>query len=358
MASTHTDQGGNTVIGSCIDSATLAQVRALAHEQDYCVTPFVPTPLYGDRPTYIYHAAIRDPDDDTRVVGGIGIVFDSEPELFAMLRGGLGNKVGTQALFMDRQGRVISSTDPRRPAGTTLELDPALLALPRGSTASRIVIHDGHYAILGCAASSGYREFKVSDGYCEDVLAVVFQTFGEVRERVGAGHKRDIVMKSDLTERGGQEFATFLIDGALFALPAEQVLEARSASKLSPVPRGDNKARIGMLGLEGDGTSHGTVWVFDLGHLLRGVPSVIDKSSQVIMVRHGEQSIGLLVNALHGVPEFSEDQIMPSPFAGPGPGALVTHFIKANRGSLLIQVIHVGNLFSALLHRDPAAQAG
>ena len=203
VASTQPDQEGGTVLGTFIEADTLAQVRALRSEQDYCVTPFAPSPLYGGRPTYVYHAAIRDPDDDAGVVGGIGIVFDSKPELDAMLRSGLGHKAGINALFVDRRGCVIASTDPTRPVGTRLEMDQTLLALPNGSSASRIVIHDGHYAIMGCTVSSGYREFKVSDGYREDVLALVFDSFGEVRERPGVGHQGHTVLQSDLTAIGG-----------------------------------------------------------------------------------------------------------------------------------------------------------
>jgi len=355
VASTQPDQDGGTVLGTFIETDTLAQVRALRSEQDYCVTPFAPSPLYGGRPTYVYHAAIRDPDDDASVVGGIGIVFDSAPELDAMLRSGLGTKVGMNALFVDRRGCVIASTDPTRPVGTRLELDQTLLALPNGSSASRIVIHDGQYAIMGCTVSSGYREFKVSDGYREDVLAVVFDSFGEVRERPGAGHQGNTVLQSDLTAIGGVEFATFFIDGALFALPAEHVLEALPASKISTVSRGERKACIGLLGLQHEAVNNGSVWVFDLGYLLHGQPSVIGKSSQVIIVRYCGQTIGLLVDALHDVPEFNQSQIMHSPFTGHAEGTLVKHFIKANGGQLLIQTVDVSSLFAALMNRKAMA---
>jgi len=215
------------------------------------------------------------------VVGGIGIVFDSKPELDAMLRSGLGNKAGINALFVDRQGGVIASTDPTRPVGTALKLDPALLALQSGSSASRIVIHDGYYAIMGCTVCSGYREFKVSDGYRDDVLAVVFDSFGEVRERSGVGHQGSTVLQSDLNATGGCELATFFIDGALFALPAEHVLEAPPASKMSTVSRGERKACVGRLGLQHEAVNQGSVWVFDLSYLLHGRPCIIDKRSQV-----------------------------------------------------------------------------
>ena len=155
---------------------------------------------------------------------------------------------------------------------------------------------------------------------------------------------------------GGREFATFFIDGSLFALPAEHVLEALSASKISAVSRAERKACIGLLALQSEAENHGSVWVFDLGYLLRGMPSMIDKSSQVIIVRYGAQTIGLLVDALHGVPEFNAAQIMPSPFAGRADGALVKYFIKANGGQLLIQAVDVSSLFAVLMIREGVVQ--
>jgi chemotaxis signal transduction protein len=355
VATSHQDADGHAVVGTSIDASTLAQVHALRSEQDYCVTPFAPTVLYGDRPTYIYHAAIRHPDDDTVVVGGIGIVFDAETEFLAMLRGGLGNKSDANALFVDRAGTVISSTDLRRPVGSTLDIDPALLSLPNGSSGSRIVLHDGHYAIMGCTASHGYREFKVSDGYREDVLAVVFSSFGEVRERLGAGIKGNAAVTPNLAATGNREFATFFVDATLFALPAEHVLEALPASQISSVSRGNREARIGLLGLQHQTAGQGSVWVYDLGYLIHNRPATIAPNSQVIIVRHGGQTFGLLVDALHGVPEFNASQIMPNPFVGHPDASLVKQLIKANGGQLLIHAVDISSLVGLLTQRELAA---
>ncbi|MGH8807324.1 MAG: chemotaxis protein CheW [Noviherbaspirillum sp.] len=352
VASTNPMDQDVSVVGTHIDGPTLDEVRALRSEQDYYVTPFEVTSLYEQRPTYIYHAAIRDPGNQSRVVGGIGIVFDSEPEFAAMLRGALADKEGASALFIDRSGRVISSTDPARPVGTQFDLDPALLALKNGSSASRIVLHDDHYAIMGVSASNGYREFKVSDGYKEDVLAVVFDMFGEVRERGGVARREDAVLESGLNASGGHEYATFFIDGMLFALPAGNVLEALPASEVSTVSMGGRSERIGVLAQQRAGESKTFVWVFDLRHLMRGVPSPIDGGSQVIIVRHNGQDIGLLVDELHGVPEFRASQIMPTPFAADAGGLLVKQVIQANEGRVLIQALDVAQLYACL--RDPS----
>lgn len=119
--------------------------------------------------------------------------------------------------------------------------------------------------------------------------------------------------------------------------------------------RSERKACIGLLGLQHEAVNNGSVWVFDLGYLLHGQPSVIDKSSQVIIVRYCGQTIGLLVDALHDVPAFNQSQIMHSPFTGQADGTLVKHFIKANGGQLLIQTVDVSSLFAALMNRKAMA---
>ncbi len=352
VACSHPEAGDSTMLGTQVDSATLYRVKALRTEQDYCVTPFSPSVLYEGRPTYVYHAAVRDPANPAQVVGGIGIIFDAEPEFRAMLQGGLATQPSMGALFVDRQGRVISSTDPTRPVGSVFPIDRTLSELPAGKSVSRIVIHDGHYAVMGCTASCGYREFKVSDGYQEDVLAVVFDTLGAVRDTNGGGEKVEAVLWPQPVGPAGLEYATFFIDGALFALPAQHVQEAVTASKIRAVSAGERGGRIGLLGLQREGAEAGIVWVFDLRYHLRGVPARIGRGSQVIIVRHEDREIGLLVDELHGVPEFDPRQVMPMPYGQDGERALVTHFIKANDGLVLIQAIDVRALFSSLVTRD------
>ncbi|GIZ53085.1 chemotaxis protein CheW [Noviherbaspirillum aridicola] len=349
VASTNGQEGGIPVAGTRIDDDTLSAVRALRSEQDYHVSPFRASPLYGGRPTYIYHAAIRAPGDDASVVGGIGIVFDSGPEFAAMLRGALADKPGMIGFFIDRGGRVIASTDPGRPAGSRLDIDPALLALPNGSSESRIVLHDGHYAIMGCTVSSGYREFKVSDGYRDDVIAVVFDLFGEVREH-GVARREDALLQSGVNT-GGIEYATFFVDGMLFAVPAASVVEALPASEVSTVSMGGRSERIGVIGLQRESGSRDFVWVFDLHHMMRGSPARIDGGSQVIVMRHDGHEIGVLVDDLHAVPEFQPEQIAPTPFASNADGLLVKQVIQANHGHTLVQALDVAQLFACL--RDP-----
>jgi chemotaxis signal transduction protein len=352
------DRNGQVIARSCrggepgparIDAGTLERVRALPDDQAYHVSAFEPSPFYGGRPTYIYHAAVRDPHNERQVVGGIGIVFDSAREFQAMLQGSLSQDSGISAYFVDRAGRIISSTASAHPAGNTLALDSSLRQLPCGRSVSRVVEHEGQYAVMGCAASQGYREFKVSDGYEDDVLAVVFMPLGAVRQDRGLHPAESTVIEDGSFAADGQArqtYATFQSGGNLLALPAIHVLEALPINALSARIPGGPQGRVGMLAPQNNSQIRHFVWVFDLGWLLLGRPSPQDSNSQIVIVRQGLHTVGLLVDALHAVPEFADTQLMPSPF---GTGhKLVSHFIKANGGQLLIQLLDPAPLFERL----------
>ncbi|WPB55242.1 chemotaxis protein CheW [Xylophilus sp. GOD-11R] len=357
------ERPGMPVVGAGIAAQTLSSVLALRTAQDYHVSPFEPTGLYGDADTYVYHAAIRDLADPGRIVGGIGIVFDSTPEFLNMLRAGLAGKSETKskALYVARDGRILSSTDPTRQVGTRLALDADLLALPAGRGASRITEHDGQYGIVACTASSGYREFKTSDGYQEDVLAVVFETFGAVRSGAGLADRSALRIDTDATRAAGTEYATFFCRESLYAIAALHVLEAVPYSDVRPTPLGGG-GRIGILGLQRAELNHRFMWVYDLAQLIGADASRVTGNSQVLVLRHGAHTIGLLVDDLHAVPQFAPAQIIRTPLAVSGQSMLVTEVIKANRGELLIQAVDIPRLFAWLIDGiepgdDPAGGA-
>jgi chemotaxis signal transduction protein len=325
-----------------IDPGVLEQVLALPTEQDYYVTPFAPCALYGGQPTYVYHAAIRAPGNDTEVVGGIGIVFDAGTELSAMLRGGLGEAENVHAFFVDRSGTILASTDPMRGIGAQLEINAPMLALPNGESASTILTHDGHYSIAGCTVSHGYREFKVTDGYSADVVAVVIESFGPVQDSMARTVPQ---LGGDISSDSGDEFATFFVGESLFAIAAARVREAKSAASLRPVSMGATAGRIGILSVD---AGEGVVWVFDLGMLLYGEASRITTESQVIVVQHGAQTLGLLVGELHGVARFGAGQIVPTPIAATGAAMFVKEVVSAGEDATLIQIVDVVPLLSSV----------
>src|SRR5690606_17973893 len=61
------------------------------------------------------HAALRSGGDTGTLLGGIGLVFDSEVELSAMLDGALAGKPHSHACYVDRHGRVIAASSEGDP---------------------------------------------------------------------------------------------------------------------------------------------------------------------------------------------------------------------------------------------------
>jgi chemotaxis signal transduction protein len=338
--------GGQDAVGGSIAAETLGRVCALRSELDHYPQPFAPSPLYGGEATFIYHAAIRHPEQGATVIGGIGIVFDARPELLNMLLSGVAARPSMQACFVTPSGRVLASTDAACAPGSQLALDPGLLAAAgTGAQASvaRILQHDGQYVIAACTRAAGYREFRAADGVEEPVLAVLLQSFGPVREGL-----RQAQPAVRIERRGdtGPDFAIFYAGRTLMALRAARIQEAVPFAKVQKAA-GNNPARIGMLDVPLAGGKQHFVWVFDLALLATGKPGVVSGNSQVMLVRLGDSTIGLLVDDLHSVQQFNAADMTDSPL-GAGESALAPRLIKANQGELLIQEICIERLFARL----------
>jgi chemotaxis signal transduction protein len=331
---------------------TLRQVLALGSGQAYYVTPFAPSAMVDDQSTYVYHAAIRDPANDANIVGGIGIVFDATAEFLAMLRSGSAAGQNVQAYFVDRSGSILASTDASRNIGTQLDIAPAMQKLANGASASQVCIHNGQYAIMGCAASHGYREFKVSDGYRDDILAIVVESFGAVREGVVRAVSTELERQIDVCNP--RDFATFFVDGGLFALAADVVCEALPATRMSSASLGAGAACVGVLPIESGGRQTMT-WVFDAAVLLGGEKTAPDAASQIIVIRHADRLLGLLVSKLHAVVRVAADDLVATPLIDHSAAALVQQVIKANAGQLLMQVLDTQRLFDQVMVRTEPA---
>lgn len=168
------------LVGKSLDKSTgSSEALTLNNSQQYSVSPFIKTALYDNKQTYIYNAAITS-NKAQKPIGGIGIVFDSEPEFKAILTDTLpkdehGETLkGCFSMFADRTGKIIAVTD-KSPCviDEQLALNNHLFALAKGDKIAEIqTIKDVQY-VLGVAASSGYREYKTTNDYKNDILTFV-----------------------------------------------------------------------------------------------------------------------------------------------------------------------------------------
>lgn len=309
-------------VGRHLDQEWVRRCLSLGRSKEYVVSDFETTPLYLDRHTYIYAAAIPGGERKPSA-GGIAVVFDAVSQFKAMLedalpRGSNGDvRPGSLAIFADRNQRVISSTSDRFGVGTGLPFSETLFRLPCGCRGKEIILIDGHYFAVGASASSGYREFKSEvDAYRNDVIALVLAPLGQAvatdhdaftnAERVPLRRQ-----KKGLQDIGCIEMATFHVGKARFALPSSDVLEAIDIKGIARLP--GFPAHI-----------HGTliyddepIMILDLQALLvpdaeQSLPSSSYRQVVVIQDRaNASKPFGLLVHQLGEVVEIQEDHINP-----------------------------------------------
>ncbi|MYM36033.1 chemotaxis protein CheW, partial [Duganella sp. FT94W] len=151
-------------------------------------------------------------------------------------------------------------------------------------------------------------------------------------------------------ERGGgagdgADFALFHAGATLMALRAAHIQEALPFARVQRTV--GTGARVGMLDVPLAGGRQQVVWVFDLALLVSGAATIVGDHSQVMLVRHGDALVGLLVDELHSVQPFAAADLSASPLVA-GEAALAPRLIQANQGALLIQEIDVERLFARL----------
>jgi chemotaxis signal transduction protein len=296
------------LVGTTIEEPWVGRTLALTTTQHYAVSDFVSTPLYDGAATYIYGATVRD-SNTLRAVGGVGVVFDATPQFAAMLTDALPRDErgvvmsNSFALFVDRGGRVLASSDARFPVGEPCGLALDLNGLERSAAQSQIVSFGGHLYTVGMALSNGYREYKVSDGYSADVISICAAQLGQ--ELAAVARKAMAARTAHNHHVSGEtvEFATFYVGDNWFGLRSQDVIEAIDAT-------GITKATGGLAGLlVGYSMHRGTaIPVLDLAQCV-GVAAG-EAERQIVIARAGDGPVGLLVNALGDIPEVPVNMIV------------------------------------------------
>ncbi len=155
--------------------------RALKIEdpQRYVVSDFSPNPLYVNQHTYVYMTAVHALNS-RQTVGGMAIVFDSTPQFHAMLKDALPHDEsgtvtpGAFGLFVERSGRIVASTHADLGIGEQLTIDIDFAKLKNGQRAGQLITFNGQCYALGAAMSNGYREYKTTNDYKNDIVGLIF----------------------------------------------------------------------------------------------------------------------------------------------------------------------------------------
>ena len=309
------------LIGSICNESWARDALQLRDSQSFCVSPFTPSPLYDGQHTLIFAAAVRQ--SQGRVVGAVGIVFDSTPQLAAMLKDALPNSgasIQSTGVFIDAERRVIAATRDYAP-GETLDLPPQLLQTRERSRAC-VLQHRGiHYAAAACA-TSGYREYDRVP-----VTAIVLIPLGPAQP-----HSRRTIKPPALSAQRANatepvvEIATFTCADQWIGVAREHVIEAIAAAGLRRLP-GKPTWHAGVLMYQGN-----PLPVLDLSHITGQQSSSTLRDVIVIEPIRGASRIGLLVDDLTSIPEVALSSVLPlNDYSGRAGPRLIDRAVRPHR---------------------------
>ncbi len=337
--------------GQVLNEEWVRRTLSLSDSRSYAVSDFVPTPLYQGRHSYIYSAAIREQSSCQGIVGGIGIVFDSEPQLVAMLNDALPRDEngsvpdGCFGVYADRQHRIIASTLSSLPLGSHLELEDTYFQIGRGERKSGVTLFNGNYYAVGACMSKGYREYKgAEDTYRNDVVALIFARLGEYRqnERRSSQSDRGRLQSAEIKMAGGSEcieIATFYVDSHWLGIPTEYVVESIDTKGLTNVP-GAGENLLGYIMFHDTLISVVGLW----GMLGKEDNRRSSNEPQIIVLRLGgddEILLGIMVDELGEIPEIPLERIEKvSPMLNSG-NALAESLVKPAAGKSSREMIVV-----------------
>jgi len=309
-----------SIEGQTLSEPWVAACLDIHDPMGYAVSPFGASALYADQGTYIYSAPIFQ---NGQVIGGVGLVFDSTPQFQAMLEAVLPPAAGAMALLCRPDGKVISQT-----AALPLVLPNVVLSLEPGQSWSGVLTqHDQCYCV-GATASSGYREFKTSDGYVEPILGVVVVPCGSLSTQDESTRKRMVPVE------GGTEVATFYVEQQMMGILASEVVECIEVAQAVRSPSmGGGKRHVGY-------TVRGTK-TLPLMDLRGELGEKTHAQRHALVLRQGSTEYGLLVSSLGPVIDMHVYTAQQMAGLG-GPTRLYAHVARA--GDVLIPILSAGNV--------------
>jgi chemotaxis signal transduction protein len=290
----------DALLGAVLSQPWARNTLSLANSQAYGVSAFEPCEIYGNRHTFVFTAAIRCRQG--RVLGGIGIVFDSEPQFHAVLQDVVPRSSGDAAprciaVLADARGRVISATERFRP-GEELNLPPNFLSPPPEGVAQVHAI-DGHYFAVGACRTRGYREFNGVTA-----TALIMESIGPVaEERPSSAQLHVRPVSTPARGREALEMATFYCAGHWFAVPAADVVEALDDVQVTRMP-GSNAGCSGVIRFRDK-----IVPLLNLEECI-GSGTAGKLATIIVVTVPGHSMIGLQVEALGDVVEAPVDRIV------------------------------------------------
>jgi chemotaxis signal transduction protein len=349
------------IISKKLSNIWVNDTLKIKSSSQYCVSNFEQSELYENRPTYIYNASIKSLENESDIVGGIGIVFDSEVEFYEMIKDSMPRyvtgeiKKGVFGLFVAKDKTIISSTNQNYKVGTKFDIDDKFFELSNGQTYSQIITLDNKLYAVGVKCSQGYREYKsAKDNYSNDVFAFFFSYISEadILNSVSEEYFFQNNKVIDETDVDYSEIATFHIGEKYLGVHTKDVLEAISIDKLES-----------SIVLDDDNYFKGTVpYKKNIVSVLDIRPFIKEESKaqiqEIIMMRYsgaGENHyIGILVDKLENVIDIETNRIKKIESHFISGGALIESIVSLdknnhdNQDTKLLTILNISKIGAEL----------
>lgn len=308
-------------IGSIIEEPWCAETLTSSGAQAYTVSDFAPCSFYEGASTLVYGAAVRSAQG--HLAGGIAVIFDTKPQLAAMLQDALPRdehgepQKGCMALFLDREKQVIAMTEG---AQTLFERAADLVNESVAKNDSRVIqITDTYYA-LGTGSDTGYREYPGLGAH-----AVVLIPLGSASQHLAESRgtlPQRAATRAEGTKNDVVEFATFAVGTEWYALRAVDVIEALDAAGVQPLPAQASWC-AGFVMFQGT-----PIVVADMARVLGS--RCLDTARIVVVLKNTgrREPFGLLVETLGDISEVAASRLLTIVDATDPRGQIIEHAIQ------------------------------
>ena len=339
----------------------VSETLGLSDSSKYCVSDFTHSDLYDSQHTYIYNAAVRSLDEQ-RVLGGIGIVFDSQIQFRNMIEEALpknsdgSTKEGVFATIATKDMMVISSNYDKHKVGSYLDIDSSYFSLNPGESTSEIIVYEEKYYALGVKCSKGYREYKSKeDEYVNNVYALFFSYISDVSDAVIKKEDEFSVQKEISFERSDNalDIATFMIGRQWLGVDTKDVVEAVNVSELKSTIKIDPNHHFKGTLIYDDKA----VMVIDIKKFLQ--EEVSDEYKEIVIIKYGtpQTYLGILVNGLEDISEVSVTNIKILQNEIVGDGTLVDSVVFPEENSSsreVLSILSVDKIIKKLVRPEQA----
>jgi len=327
------------IVGSKLGQDWVNKTLRLADSSKYSVSNFEKTYLFSNKETYIYGAPISN-ISGSKVVGGIGIVFDSTPQFKDILIDSLPKidgdiKKGVFGLFVDKNSKkIISCSDDSHEIGDILDIEDNHFQLDNNESKSTIIEYKDKYYILGISCSSGYREYKSeNDDYKNDILSIVFVEAGDTsveymlnEDKIDNYYNYNNIANSEI-----EDVATFYISNKWLGVKQKDVVESVSIDDIETIVSMDNDHHFkGTIIHKGNAVS-----ILDISSFTKTTTSSNHKEIVIINYEGASQThtIGILVDSLGEILKIPKEFIKPFEEHLIGGGTLVESIIQPPKDS-------------------------